>query len=72
MLKKRILILDDFKISNEVLSNFFKEPDFDIFCCQSPEEAIRYLEINEIDLVITDYEMPGMNGLELMNNIRSI
>lgn len=35
-----------------------------------PKQAMRYLEINEARLIIVDYSMPGMTGIELVKRIR--
>lgn len=44
--------------------------DAEIFTTNSPLEALQILEENPISLLITDYFMPGMNGLELIKTVR--
>lgn len=66
------MIIDDFRVSNEVLGNYFVKSEFDVYTCELPEKAVKILESLDVDLVITDYEMPQMNGVELMVKIRSL
>ena len=48
------------------------EPDFDVIAdVSSGEEALAYLKNNEVDLVILDQNMPGLSGLETVEQIRS-
>lgn len=51
----------------ETLSIFFK----DIFIASNGEEALQIYSKNSIDLIITDYVMPNMNGYELCKEIRN-
>lgn len=43
-----------------------------IHCCQQPEEVMRILTDNQIDIVFTDIQMPAMNGFELLQHIRKL
>ena len=44
----------------------------DIRCCEQPEEVFSLLLSTEFDLVLTDLQMPAMNGIELLRRIRSL
>lgn len=66
----RILIVDE----SPELRNLLKFPllyaGFEILEAQDALEAIGLLEHQHVDLVVTDWEMPQMNGLELTIKIR--
>lgn len=59
--KKKILIVDD---SPTVLRNIksLLDKQYEIFLATSGEKALKMLRSNRPDLVLLDYEMPGMNG----------
>jgi two-component system chemotaxis response regulator CheY len=42
-----------------------------ITCCSNPVEAKQKLDSGEFDLVICDQKMPEMNGMELLNDLRT-
>lgn len=66
--KKTLLIVDDSKVVLTKLSNLLKN-DFFLICANHGEEALEALDKNHIDLVITDLEMPVMDGFELISYI---
>jgi len=43
---------------------------FDISVCVSGEECISYVKSNDVDCIVCDYDMPKMNGIETLKNIR--
>jgi len=43
---------------------------FETFAGQSAQEALGYLQVFKIDLLITDFNMPEMNGLDLIRTLR--
>ena len=70
-MRNKILIADDDPIFRSEFRDFFDE--YDIVEASSGEEAIKILSRpNEIDLVMLDFRMPGMNGIETLNKIRKI
>jgi len=69
---ERILIIDDEEVVCTVLAKFMSREGFEHDCATSGDEAIRLLETNEYDFVITDLVMPGDDGLELLQRIRSM
>jgi two-component system response regulator ResD len=71
MKKKKILIADDEEVIRILLAEALKPHDYKIDVVEDGVEAIRYIGRNSYDLVITDYMMPKMDGLELTRQIRS-
>lgn len=49
-----------------LLESYFKN----VFHCENAEDALDLLNLESVHLVITDIELPGMNGLELCSEIR--
>jgi DNA-binding NarL/FixJ family response regulator len=37
----------------------------------SPEEAVKWITHNRVDVIISDFTMPGMNGIELLKTLRA-
>lgn len=50
----------------------WNELGFDIIClAQNGKQALEQLEVEEVDLIITDIEMPIMNGLDFIREVRN-
>ncbi len=65
-----ILVVDDSPETLEVLHRSIQLMGFEVFSCESAEEAIKIMEDQHIDLVITDYHMPFVGGLDLIRHVR--
>ncbi len=70
--KYNILIVDDHPRFLEMLEEILIMEGFSVTKAEDAEKAIVILVTNSFDLVITDYVMPGTNGLELISHIASI
>ncbi|URN93126.1 MAG: response regulator [Candidatus Pristimantibacillus lignocellulolyticus] len=69
----RLLIVDDEEIITEALYEVFNQSmsdELDICKAYSATEALNWLARTRVDIVLTDIRMPGMSGLELMEEIR--
>ncbi|MCP9198411.1 sigma-54 dependent transcriptional regulator [Gramella sp. GC03-9] len=64
--KANILIVDDDYDMLELLQRHLKDLDFHSFKASSAIEAINILKYNSVDLLITDLQMPGIGGMELI------
>ncbi len=67
---ERILLVDDSPDTLEVLERNLASQGFRVFTAANVGEAIRFLEVNPIDLVITDLRMPGASGVDLVRHVR--
>lgn len=68
----RILIVEDDEINRKLLSNILKSIGFtNIFQAEDGQIAWKMIEQQPFDLVITDWMMPDLDGLELLKLIRS-
>ena len=63
--KENVLIVDDNFDMLELLRRHLHALDYHAYKASSVTEAISVLEETTIDLLITDLQMPGMNGIEL-------
>jgi DNA-binding LytR/AlgR family response regulator len=69
----KCLIVDDEPIGCEIIENFIKNINFLelVAVCEDAFQAMKVLENNPVDLLISDIEMPGVNGLELVRSLPS-
>lgn len=65
-----ILVVDDSPETLEVLHRNIQLMGFEVYSSESAEEAMNILEEKHIDLVITDYHMPFVGGLDLIRHVR--
>ena len=71
-LNMKVLVVDDFATMRRIIKNVLRQIGFtDITEADDGKTAIRQLEAEKYDLVLSDWNMPGMSGLELLNEIRS-
>src|SRR3990172_4885639 len=66
----KILIVDDDPDMRKLLKDFFEFSGYEVYCLKSAGEALLKIEAECVDIVITDYSMPDMDGLELTRIIR--
>ena len=67
-----ILIVDDSKTIQRMLQSLLKQklPDANIDIADEGRSAYRLIKTNKYDLLLTDWNMPIMNGLELVKAVR--
>jgi DNA-binding NtrC family response regulator len=68
--KESILVVDDAPDTLEVLRRNLATHGYKVFTASSVPEAIRIFSNTSIDLVITDYKMPRISGLDLIRHVR--
>jgi response regulator RpfG family c-di-GMP phosphodiesterase len=68
----KILIVDDDSIVREMLSDVLQSNDYTVQTAQNGAEALeKYRSIQNIGLIVSDMNMPEMNGLELIKKLRA-
>lgn len=72
MMKCSVLIVEDEEDLREVYRLFLEELNCDIFEAQDGVQALSMLESQTFQLMITDLNMPNLNGLDLINRVRQI
>ena len=70
---QRILIVEDSETMRSLLTASLEELDIPVKITEAPSgfEALRVLPRGDFDLVVTDINMPDINGLELVSFVRS-
>lgn len=71
-MSKQILIADDSKSIREVLAFSLKNAGYQVFVAHDGMDALNFFDGRSIDLLLTDYHMPNMNGLELIGKVREL
>lgn len=67
-----ILIIDDEYLISDILSFALEDEGFHTVVAGSGAKALDLLERDRPDLIITDFMMPGMTGLELAETVKSL
>jgi CheY-like chemotaxis protein len=67
-----ILVVDDNQFILNMAILFFEGEGVEIHCASSGEEALRKIGERAYTMMITDFNMPGMDGLELARKVRAI
>lgn len=68
----RVLLVDDEPAACGELSIFLSRNRYQAFAAGSGEDALELLRASAPHILITDYRMPGMNGIELMHAARAL
>ena len=67
-----ILIVDDEKNYLLVLSAVLEEEGYEVLTAQGGHEALEIQKSSDLDLILTDMKMPAMDGIELLENIKTL
>ncbi len=66
----KVLVVDDDIVSAELLKNTLLASGYEVTCASDGIEGYEYVRTGEFSIVISDWEMPGMQGDELCRKVR--
>ncbi len=71
---QRVLIVDDQGVTRLILEEFLRSMDLEVQVqvSDSPFVALEWARSHPLDLAIVDYQMPGMDGIELTRQLRGL
>lgn len=70
MTQEKILVIDDEKATLKMFRLFLDVYGFDIYTAESGEEGLDVFDREKPDIVLTDIKMPGMDGIEVLQQIK--
>ena len=70
LLTKRVLLVDDESPNLDVLSAVL-ENDYEVLTASCGLEALKVLSGHDVDVIVSDQRMPGMTGLDLLQEVRN-
>jgi CheY-like chemotaxis protein len=70
--KKRILIIDDDQLSRDGVAEVLTDEGYEVAVAADGQEAITLLPSFQPDLVLTDLQMPRLNGIDILNHVRNV
>jgi len=70
-MKKKIVIVDDFDNTRWVIEFSLKSIDCEFLQASNGKQALTYFDGSKIDLLITDLNMPVMDGIELVKAVKN-
>lgn len=68
---KRILSVDDSKTMRDMVSFTLKRAGFEVVVAEDGVKALALLENTSVDVIITDINMPNMDGVTLVKHLRA-
>jgi len=70
--RRHVLIIDDQSTGRTILETIIMQvtDNIEVVAFAEPESALKWLDNHDVDLIVTDYLMPGMNGIDVIKNVR--
>ena len=70
--KGTILVVDDEEIMREILETLLTREGYDVKLASSGEEGLELARAQPLDAAVVDIMMPGINGIETLDELRRI
>lgn len=71
-MNERILVIDDEERMRRILEMSLSEQGYKVYLGENGEEGIKILENKDVDLVITDMKMPGIDGIKVLEKAKEM
>ncbi len=72
MRNHNILVIDDEAAQRDILTGYLKKKGYKIFSASSGKEGIETANSNQIDIIFSDFKMPDLNGIEVLEEVKKI
>lgn len=69
---EKILIIDDDESIRKTITNYLKRQGYEVLSAPDGQAGVEIAEKEELDLVISDIRMPGLNGLEVLEKVKAM
>lgn len=67
-----VMVVDDFSTMRRIVKNVLKDLQFkEIVEAENGAEALKVLKSTKVDLIVSDWNMPVMTGIELLKQVRA-
>lgn len=67
----KILVADDSRVSRNLIKSILEEMDFEVLAAENGQDAWDTFQREEVSLLISDWVMPALDGLELCRRVRA-
>ena len=67
-----ILVIDDEAAQRDVLTGYLKKKGYKIFSASSGKEGVETARATSVDIILSDFKMPDLNGIEVLEQVRKI
>jgi CheY-like chemotaxis protein len=67
---KSILIVDDEPVTQLMVTMILQRNNYKVFTAYDGQDALNLLNVKDVDLIVTDINMPNMNGMSLLQKLR--
>lgn len=71
-MKRKIVVVDDERAIRDMLSDAIGQAGYDVYPAPAGEDALSLIDREDIAIAICDIQMPGMNGIDLLQKITEI
>ncbi|MCC6585172.1 MAG: response regulator [Bryobacterales bacterium] len=69
---RRVLVVDDNKIAQQVVKHILERAHYEVACADSGEDALQMAKRDQFDVVIMDLKMPGLDGFATTTKLRQV
>jgi len=66
----KIAVIDDNELHLQLIAYLLKKESFEVYTFKSGIEGLNWLKDNKADVVLLDLQLPIMNGIEILNEIK--
>lgn len=70
-MKKSIVVVEDFNTSRQIIKKTLERLGYSVIEASDGREALKFFDGDPVDMVISDFNMPNMDGASLIEYIRS-